>query len=276
MSDTPAKARSGVGGVVAAFLFVGLGGGLLYSALRIHDLTYDLDELRQRLARKQPLPTATTAPAPAVTVLPSATPVPGDMSVEVDRLRKELEALKAALGAQPVPATAADGTPVAAFTLATLSSGSTLPEPLILAMESMTDEQRAAFKKSVLAVVDEREKEREAKKQERKKNEIVEQLATKLGLTDTQKDRVQTTVDQAAARITELRKQMNDGNQDQVKGDIRTTMKTADDGIRLLLTSEQVTLYDQWKTEQNPRQMFGIGKGGGGDGKNQAQKNPQR
>ncbi len=272
MSDAPAKGRSGVGGLVAALLFVGLGGGLLYSALRIHDLTFDLDELRQKLGRKQALPTATTAPATAVSVLPSATPAAGDVSAEVDRLRKELDALKAALGAQPVATTTTDGTQApAAFTLATPSLNGTLPEPLILAMESMTGEQKEAFKKSVLAVVDEREKEREAKKQERKKNEIVEQLATKLGLTDTQKDRVQ-----AAARITELRRQMEDGNQDQVRNDIRTTMKTADDGIRLLLTAEQVTLYDQWKTEQNPKQLFGVGKGGGGDGKNRAQKAPQR
>lgn len=270
MSEPQGGSR--IGGAVAAFLFIGLGGGILYSAMRIHDLTFDLDELRQKLGRRQALPTASTAPAaPAVTVLPSATPAAGDLPGEVDRLRKELEALKAALGAQPAPATATDGSASPAFTIANLPAEGGIPEPLVVALESMSEEQKVAFKKSVLAIVDEREKEREAKKQEKKKNEVVEQLAAKLGLTDTQRDRVQITVDQAAARIAELKRSQNDTNQDQVRSDIRTTMKTADDGIRLLLTSEQVSLYDAWKAEQNPRQMFGVG-----GGKPNAQKNPQR
>lgn len=263
-----------VGGAMAALLFVGLGGGILYSALRIHDLTFDLEELRGKVGRKT-LPTASTGPAaPAVTVLPSAAPAAGDLTGEVDRLRKELEALKAALGAQPAPSVAStDGAATPSFTIANPPADGALPEPLVVAMESMTEEQKVAFQKSVLAIVDEREREREAKKQERKKNEVVEQLAKQLGLTDTQRDRVQITVDQAAARITELKRTQNDTNQDQVKNDIRTTMKTADDGIRLLLTSEQVSLYDQWKTQQNPRQLFGAG---GGDGKPKLQKNPNR
>ncbi|GEM_PF-2636284 len=271
------RSGSRVGGAVAAFLFVGLGGGILYSALRIHELTFDLDEIRQKMGRKASLPTASTGPsAPAVTVLPSATPAAGDLTGEVDRLRKELEALKAALGAQPAPSTTTDGSSAPAFMIANPPADGSLPEPLVVAMESMTAEQKVAFKKSVLAIVDEREREHDAKKQEKKKNEVVEQLAKQLGLTDTQRDRVQITVDQASARISELKRSQNDTNQDQVRNDIKTTMKTADDGIRLLLTSEQVSLYDQWKTQQNPRQMFGVGGGGGGDGKPKLQKNPNR
>lgn len=273
MTDTHGTARGGIGGAAAMCLFVALGGGVLYSALRIHDLTFDLDELRQKVGRKSAASAATTAPA--VTVLPSSAPQGADLSGEVERLRGEIEALKASLGAQSASTSATlVGAAGPTFATAPDSSGGTLPEPLMFAMESMTEDQRTAFKKSVLAIVDEREKEREAKKQERKKNEIVEQLAAKLGLTDAQRDRVQTTVDQAAARITELRKLMNDGNQDQVRNEIRTTMKTADDGIRLLLTAEQATMYDQWKTEQNPRQLFGMG--GGGGGKNKDPKTPQR
>lgn len=271
MSDAQSKRRSGVGGFVAAVLFVGLGGGFLYSSLRIRDLTYDLDELRRKLTHKP----ATRESVPAVTVLPSAAPAGGDLTSEVDRLRKEIDALKAVLGAQPAPTSAQDGTTTPAFTLAT-PPGETLSAPLVVALETMSDDQKAAFKKSVLAVVDERERERMAKKQERRKNEIVEQLAQKLGLTDVQKERVQTTIDQAAARIAELRMQRNDQNVDQIRNDIRTTMKTVDDGIRLLLTAEQATLYDQWKAEVNPRQMFGVGGGGGGRGKIKGQQIPQR
>lgn len=267
MSEGSTRGRGS--GVVAAFLFLGLSGGLVYSALQIRDLTLDLSELRRRVARNDTLPTPRVeAAAPDKVVLPSVAPKEeGDLGAEVDRLRKELEALKASMGGA-APATTAEGeTALLAIPQAPFD-GQAIPDALAaVAAVQMTPQQQEAFKTAVLKVVEQRERDEEEKKREKKKNEIVEQLAAKLGLTDTQKDNVQRTIDQASARIAELRKAMNDQNQEQTRNDIRATMTAADQGVRTLLTAEQAASYDAWKAQQNPRKMFGLpGGGGGGDG----------
>ncbi len=265
MGESTGSGRSRIGGVVAAFLFIGLSGGLVYSALQIRDLTLDLSELRRRVTRTDALPAPKVeSAAPQQVVLPSVAPKEeGDLAAEVARLRKDLEELKASIGS--APSTTAEGTPALLAPPQAQFDGQTIPAALATsAAVSKTAQAQEAFKTAVLQVMEQREKEEEEKKREKKKNEIVEQLTAKLGLTDTQKDSVQRTIDQASARIAELRKQMNDQNQEQTRNDIRATMTSADQGVRMLLTVEQTSTYDAWKAEQNPRKMFGLPGGGGG------------
>ncbi len=242
-------------------LLVGLASGLVYAMMQIHDLTFEVKELRSRLSRSE-APTTRLEATTTVVQLPSL-PSADDGSLEDDvaRIDMELAALRAALGvgAMEVVADGAAASDVPRFVgapgapgVVALGSGEAT-----VVLSKMSPEQQEQFKKAVLKVVTDQRREDEQKQRLQMASKVVADLAKALGLAGPQLDRAKQILADGTKKVTDLRKQMTDANSKQTRTDIAGVWTSMDQGVRSLLTAEQMTQYDTWRTTKIAKNYFG-------------------
>ncbi len=246
--------------IIAAAAVVLLAAGLLYSAMQIRDLSTEVKELRARVQRSDTPAATRVETSPTIAMLPSS---PSDSDEELKRqveaLTGELAALKVALG---VPANAPEGTLVASVggtfvgAPSTPAAGADAATAAVL-LAHMTPEQQEQFKSAVLKVITDQKREEEQKQRLQMTSKVLGDMKKALGLNDIQIDRVKQSLDQGTGKINELRKGMTDANAGKVKKDIQGVWTSMDQGVRQLLTVDQVSLYDNWRGTQVAKQYFG-------------------
>lgn len=249
---------------IAAAVVMLLAAGLLYSAMQIRGLSTEVNELRARVAHAEAPPAPRIEAEPTVVELPEA-PSDGDidLALQVDALQAEMAALKASLGisggggAADAPGKVASGG--GAFVGAPTGPGGAPaagqpPEALLAAL---TPEQQDKFRAAVLKVIADQKREEEQKQRLQMASKVISDMKKALGLTDQQADRVKQTLDQGTAKINDLRKQTTDANAGKMKKEIQGLWGSMDQGVRQLLTVDQVALYDTWRGTQIAKQYFG-------------------
>lgn len=242
-------------------LLVGLASGLVFAMMQIHELTFEVRELRSRLSRNE-------APAPRLEATTTVVQLPslpsaddGSLEEDVARIDAELEALRLALGVAPMGVVAEDGAvpDVARFVSAPGAPGAVAlaPGDAPVALSKMSPEQQEQFKKAVLRVVADQRREDEQKQRLQMTSKVVADLAKALGLAGPQLDRAKQILGDGTKKVTDLRKQMTDANSKQTKQDISGVWTSMDQGVRSLLTAEQMTQYDTWRTTKIAKNYFG-------------------
>lgn len=237
-----------------------LAAGLLFSAMQIRDLSTEVKELRARVQRSDAPATPRVEASPAVAMLPES-PLDSDdeLKRQVEALMGELAALKIALG---VPANAPEGTAVASGGGTFVAAPSVAPAageagtPSAL-LAHMTPEQQEQFKTAVLKVITDQKREEEQKQRLQMTSKVLGDMKKALGLTDVQVDRVKQSLDQGTGKINALRKGMTEATAGKVKKDIQGVWTSMDQGVRQLLTVDQVSMYDTWRGTQVAKQYFG-------------------
>lgn len=245
--------------LVVPALVVGLASGLVYAMRQIHDLTFEVKELRSRLSRFE-------APAPRVEATTTVVNLPspmGDDSLadEVARLRGELETIRAAIGIGPAETATAGSVAAEVPQLAAAPGLSdtvvTRPAESPMSLAGMTPEQREQFKKAVLKVIADKNAEDAQRQRVQMTSKVVADLGKALGLSPVQLERANQILTEGIAKVNELRRQTTDANAKQMKQEIANVWKTMDQGVRSLLTVEQVAQYDTWRTTKIAKQYFG-------------------
>lgn len=239
-------------------LVAGLAGGLVFAMMQINDLAFEVKELRSRLSRSE-------APAPRLEATTTFVQLPslpseddGSLEDDVARIDAELAALRAALGVAPMEVVADGAAPsdvprfVAAPGAVALSAGDAA-----VVLSKMSPEQQEQFKKAVLKVVTDQRREDEQKQRLQMASKVVADLAKALGLAGPQLDRAKQILADGTKKVTDLRKQMTDANSKQTRQDISGVWTSMDQGVRSLLTAEQVTQYDTWRTTKIAKNYFG-------------------
>lgn len=242
-------------------LVAGLAGGLVFAMMQINDLAFEVKELRIRLSRSE-------APAPRLEATTTFVQLPslpseddGSLEDDVARIDAELAALRAALGVAPMEVVA-DGTApsdVPRFVAAPGAPGAVALSTgdAAVVLSKMSPEQQEQFKKAVLKVVTDQRREDEQKQRLQMASKVVADLAKALGLAGPQLDRAKQILADGTKKVTDLRKGMTDANSKQTRQDISGVWTSMDQGVRSLLTAEQVTQYDTWRTTKIAKNYFG-------------------
>lgn len=241
-------------------LVLALASGLVCTMMRIHDVTFEVQELRNRVSRSDSggprLPTTTT-----VVHLPASPSSEKDLSADIARLEAEIEALRSALGIVPAEGLGdvAELPDLQRFVPGPSAAGAVVVQPgdAPVVLSKMTPQQQEQFEKAVLKVIADKNREDAQKQRLQMTNKVVDDLAKTLGLAGPQVDRAKQILADGMAKVAEMRRLMNDSNAKQVQKDISDVWKSMDQGIRAILTSEQVLQYDTWRSTKIAKKYFG-------------------
>ena len=254
--------KGSAGRVVLAILVIAAGAGAVVAYTEMSAVRGELKALQAKVAqldRKGAEPTTAAPTAVTPVALPSAAPTAVEAGPEMALLHERLVALEARLGSGSgggaAPNAGNGGAAVGA------PSGPAGAEEAAKIAVNMSEEAKKAIAAVVKETLDARDKERTVGMATRGVDRMLENLATQLALSESQKAMLKTVLDERAKKMTEM---FTSGNFDRetMRTQIDVLRKDTDEAIKRHLTAEQAQKYDEVGAQNGGMGWFG-GMGGG-------------